>query len=273
MTFLFIILLLLSANAEAYFIDTVAIPSKANEISIRTIVILPNKARGENAQNSPVVYLLHGFDGSETDWLAKKKSLPQIADEKNIIIVCPDGKNSWYLDSPIKKDNQYETFISSELVDYIDKHYRTIPNRNYRAITGLSMGGHGALYNAFKHTDVFSAVGSMSGAIDVKQKNNNYGLTYLLPSMATNGNSSNWGSHSVIAQIANLKNQDLAIIIDCGTKDFTIPYNEAIHKALAKKGIDHDYTTRPGTHFWEYWTNSIDYHLLFFHKYFNSHQK
>jgi S-formylglutathione hydrolase FrmB len=266
-----LLLFLLFVKIEAYFIDRIAIPSKANGISVNTIVILPNKALGERAQNSPVVYLLHGYDGGETDWLAGKKNLPQIADEKNIIIVCPDGKNSWYLDSPIKKDNQYETFISSELVDYIDKHYRTIPHRNYRAITGLSMGGHGALYNAFKHSDVFSAVGSMSGAIDLKQKDNNYKLTSLLPSM-THGNSDNWGSHSVMAQVANLKNQDLAIIIDCGIKDFTFLYNEAVHKALVKKGIDHDYTIRPGTHSWDYWKNSIDYHLLFFSKYFTSHQ-
>jgi S-formylglutathione hydrolase FrmB len=220
-----------------------------------------------------VVYLLHGYGGNEIDWPDGKKDLPQIADEKNIIIVCPDGKNSWYLDSPIKEDNQYETFISFELVAYIDKHYRTIPNRNHRAITGLSMGGHGALYNAFKHSDVFGAVGSMSGAIDVKQKKNNYGLTFLLPSMVNNENSNNWGKHSVLALVANLNNQDLAIIIDCGTSDFTLPYNEAIHKALIKKGIDHDYTTRPGTHSWEYWANAVDYHFIFFYKYFASHQK
>jgi S-formylglutathione hydrolase FrmB len=264
-------LFLLHAKAEAYFIDTIAVPSQANGISVKTIVILPNKALGENAQGSPVVYLLHGYDDNETGWLSKKKNLPEIADEKNIIIVCPNGKNSWYLDSPIKKDNQYETFISSELVNYIDKHYRTIPNRKYRAITGLSMGGHGALYNAFKHKDVFGAVGSMSGAIDIKQKNNNYGLTHLLPSMV-DGNSGNWGSHSVLLQIAQLKNQDLAIIIDCGLKDFAFSYNDAIHKALIKKEIDHDYTIRPGNHSWSYWHNSIDYHLLFFYKYFTSHQ-
>ena len=260
-------LFVLSSQAEAFVIETIVIPAKASGINVKTIVILPDKAVGENGQNCPVVYLLHGHGGDETDWITRKKNLTRIADEKNIIIVCPDGKNSWYLNSPMKKDNQYETFISTELVNYIDQNYRTLRDRRYRAITGLSMGGHGALYNAFKHTDIFGAVGSMSGAIDIARRGDNFGLIHLLPTMA-GGNTSNWGNHSVIAQIKNLKKNELAIIIDCGRDDFCFPYNEAIHKALVEKVIDHDYIVRPGNHTWDYWVNALDYHLLFFSKYF-----
>lgn len=268
---LLLLLLVFFAKAEAARIDSIKIPAKASGIQVKTLVILPEKALGKNPQNCPVVYLLHGYSGNERDWLKNKTNLPEIVDEKNIIIVCPDGKNSWYLDSPLKKDNQYETFISFELVDYIDKHYPTIPDRSRRAITGLSMGGHGALYNAFKHKDIFGAVGSMSGAIDVNTGGKNYGLTSLLPSMA-NGNTGNWSEYSVIKQINQLKKNDLAILIDCGIDDFCFPYNETIHKALVEKGIEHDYIIRPGKHSWIYWTNSIDYHLLFFCNYFMSNQ-
>ena len=153
--FLFFTLFIAFANIKAAFVDTIVVQSKAGGIDIRVIVILPDKALGENAQNCSAVYLLHGYTGNETDWLTKNPNLSNIADEKSVIIVCPDGKNSWYLDSPTRKDSQYETFISVELVNYIDAHYPTISNRKHRAITGLSMGGHGALYNAFKHTDTF----------------------------------------------------------------------------------------------------------------------
>ncbi|MDR0798229.1 MAG: esterase family protein [Dysgonamonadaceae bacterium] len=265
--FLLIISLLFPLKKTAANVDSIRIFSPANGISIRTLVILPEKALGEQAEACPVVYLLHGYSGNETDWLTHKTDLPSIADEKGLIIVCPDGKNSWYLDSPLKKDNQYETFISVELINYIDTHYATISDRYHRAITGLSMGGHGAMYNAFKHPDVFGAVGSMSGAINVNNGGKNFTLASLLPSM-TNGNTGNWGAHSVLAQIAHLKNQELAILFDCGINDFCLPYNEALHKALVDKKIDHDYTIRPGSHTWDYWTNSIDYHLLFFQKYF-----
>ena len=84
-----------------------------------------------------------------------KPELPKIADEKGIIFVCPDGKNSWYWDSPKNQAYRYETFVASELVKYTDKNYATIPEKKGRAITGLSMGGHGAfkvpLIDGFKN--------------------------------------------------------------------------------------------------------------------------
>ncbi|MDR2475095.1 MAG: esterase family protein [Bacteroidales bacterium] len=263
--FSLILMLFFFINSYSFVIDTIAVPSRANGISVNVLVILPQDS---NIQKFPVVYLLHGYTGNETDWLTKKKELPEVADKKRIIIVCPDGKNSWYLDSPLKKDNQYETFISQELVEYIDKHYPTIPDRRQRAITGLSMGGHGALYNAFRHPDVFGAAGSMSGAIDTKRQNANFGLALLLKTMTAE--KKDWGEHSVIYQLKNLKNNQLAIIVDCGINDFCFPLNETLHKTLVEKGIDHDYTVRPGEHTWEYWSNSLDYHILFFCKYFSS---
>ena len=74
---------------------------------------------------------------------------------------------SWYWNSPVDPKSQYETFISDELIKAIDSKYKTIKNRTGRAITGLSMGGHGALYLAIKHQDVFGAAGSMSGGVDI----------------------------------------------------------------------------------------------------------
>ena len=73
----------------------------------------------------------------------------------DIIIVCPDGnKTRWYFDSPVDSSSQYETYISKELISEVDKKYNTNASKNGRAITGLSMGGHGALYIAFKHQDI-----------------------------------------------------------------------------------------------------------------------
>ena len=108
----------------------------------------------------------------------------------------------------------------------------------------------------------------MSGAIDIIHKGNNYELIALLPSMADE-NTRSWGNHSVTAQIAQLKKQDLSIIIDCGIDDFCLPYNDAIHKALVENGISHDYIVRPGKHDWDYWVNALDYQMLFFCKYFS----
>jgi S-formylglutathione hydrolase FrmB len=261
-------LLLLALSAHAARVDSIAIPSLSMNVSIKAILILPDKAIASYAERCPVIYLLNGYGGNEKQWQGIKPDLPKIADEKGIIFVCPDGKNSWYLDSPLDKTSQYETFISFEMVHYIDSHYPTLANRNHRAITGLSMGGHGALFNAFRHKDVFGAVGSMSGAVDIRRRGDNYGLVHLLGDISQNPE--NWETHSVPNQIEKIVNGDLAIIFDCGTDDSTLELNKALNKALSEKGIGHDYTLRPGAHNAAYWRNAIDYHILFFENFFNS---
>ena len=85
-----------------------------------------------------------------------------------MIFVCPDGENSWYWDSPINPSSQFETFVSQELPDWVDAHYPTLPSREGRAVAGLSMGGHGALWTAVRHKDRFGAVGSVSGGVDIR---------------------------------------------------------------------------------------------------------
>ena len=79
----------------------------------------------------------------------------------------PEGEVfSYYLNSPVVKESQFETYISEEVIEKIDNTYRTIKNKKGRAISGLSMGGYGALYLAIRHPDLFCAAGSMSGALN-----------------------------------------------------------------------------------------------------------
>src|SRR5690606_13918832 len=77
---------------------------------------------------------------------------------------------SYYLDSPVVAERQFESYISKDVVGYIDANYRTIAQKEGRAITGLSMGGFGSLYLAAQHPDLFIAAGSMSGAINPDMK-------------------------------------------------------------------------------------------------------
>jgi S-formylglutathione hydrolase FrmB len=69
---------------------------------------------------------------------------------------------------------KYETHVATEVPAFIDKQYRTIADRSKRAITGLSMGGHGGLYLGWRHSDFFGACGSMSGAIDISRITRGY---------------------------------------------------------------------------------------------------
>lgn len=259
--------------ANAAQIDTIQVYSASMKKNVETIVLTPSQrnhhrqASANELRKYPVVYLLHGAFGNAKSWLGIKPKLGRLADMYRVIIVCPDGQLSWYWDSPVNNDVRYETFISSELISHIDSKYPTIADRNHRAITGLSMGGHGAMYNALRHHDVFGAVGSMSGGLDIRPFPQNWGMKDQLGEMAANKDT--WDKHSAINQIDRIQNGDLAITIDCGEADFFLEVNKEFHQRLLGRGIDHDFTTRPGGHTSEYWNNSLDYHMLFFKKVFN----
>ena len=251
--------------------DTIKVMSHAMNRYIKNVVIVPEQHYNADLQEEryPVLYLLHGATGCYSDW-SRKTDLDTLADAYNIIIVCPDGQDSWYFDSPIDPTMQFETYVSKELVEYIDSHYRTHANRYMRAITGLSMGGHGALFLAFRHPDVFWSCGSMSGNMDIMPYPDSWHIKDRLGEQAANKQS--WQDHTICNMVDLVKNCPLQpalnIIIDDGLNDIFIKNNIALHDKLVEAGIDHDFTVRPGRHSWDYWVNSLDYHLMFFKKAF-----
>lgn len=261
-----VLLLLLSVSVQGARVDTTWVDSPSMKKKVEVIYVVPDKALGENPQACPVVYLLHGYGGNAGTWIGIKPELGKIADEKGLIFACPDGENSWYWDSPKHEDVRYETFISSELIKYTDVHYATRADRKGRAITGLSMGGHGAMWNALRHKDVFGAAGSTSGGVDIRPFPKNWEMAVQLGDYESN--KALWNAHTVVNQLDSIANGDLALIIDCGEKDFFLEVNKDLHKRLLERGIDHDFITRPGVHDGRYWNNSIDYQILFFEKYF-----
>ena len=145
---------------------------------------------------------------------------------------------------------------------------RTYNNRKGRAITGFSMGGHGALWLAFRHPDTYGACGSISGGVDIRPFPENWEMKQLLGPYSENPQ--RWNEYTVINQLPyNSKSGPLAIIIDCGYYDFFYTVNQKLHEKLRYYNIPHDFLTRPGGHTHEYWNNAIDYQLLFFYKYFH----
>lgn len=256
----------LVAPSFAAKVDTLLVKSPSMNKEVQVIVVTPDAALGKKAMACPVLYLLHGHGGDAKTWIGIKPNLPQIADEKGIIFVCPDGKDSWYWDSPKNPSFRYETFISKELVKYVDEHYKTIANRKGRAISGLSMGGHGAMWNAIRHKDVFGAAGSTSGGVDIRPFPKSWNMAKQLGDLASNKQV--WDEHTVVNQVDKLANGDLTIIVDCGEADFFLDVNKDLHNRLLERKIDHDFITRPGGHNGGYWSNSMDYQILFFDKFF-----
>jgi len=267
--FFYIVLLLLavsSIKAEAASVDTVLTHSLVMGRDIKAVVIRP--ADYSTDKKFPVLYLLHGFSGKYSDWILKVPSITQLADRYDMVIICPDGGFAgWYFDSLVDKKSQYETYLAKELVNYVDSHYSTVKDRSGRAITGLSMGGHGALYLAFKHQDIYGATGSMSGAVDLRPFAENFGIKQVLGTIKEYPE--RWEKNSVVNMVYLLKPNALAIIFDDGADDFFFTVNNALHQKLLDQKIPHDFTSRPGAHTWEYWGNSINYQVLFFSRFFN----
>lgn len=265
---LFVFLLLFTLPGYGQRVDTVNVYSPSMAKELKNIVILPADYSSQPQQTFPVVYLLHGHGGNYTTWLTQvKPDLPRIASEYGMIIVCPEGEDSWYWNSPVSSKKQFETYICYELQDHMEERYRTRNDRHSRAITGFSMGGHGALWLAFRHPDIFGACGSMSGGVDIRPFPNNWNMKDQLGTYADNPK--RWDEHTVINQIPyKTAFGTLAIIIDCGTEDFFFQVNNQLHEKMLKLKIPHDYIIRPGGHTQAYWNNAIDYQLLFFNKFF-----
>ena len=147
--------------------------NKLGDPNTRNMTIYLPPGYNDSDKAYPVIYLLHGFGGDERSLVDEVgeplaifliDSLIDAGTLKEMIIVMPDAKNkyggSFYLNSELTGD--YEDYIAHELVDYIDGRYRTIRDRNGRAIGGASMGGYGSITLAMKHPETFSAVASMS---------------------------------------------------------------------------------------------------------------
>ncbi|MBN2349773.1 MAG: esterase family protein [Bacteroidales bacterium] len=264
--FLSIYLLTIPLLLNAAKVDTLVVYSNSMKKNTKTCVVIPDNY-DKTGKSYPVLYLLHGYSGSFASWVNDYPQIKQFADQYNIIIVGVDGNfSSWYFDSPVDTTMKYETYVTKELIGFIDFTFNTIKSREGRAVTGLSMGGHGALYLSIRHQDIFGASGSMSGGVDFRPFPLKWDLALRLGDMALYPE--NWEKNTVIYQLYRLKNDQLAIIIDCGIDDFFIAVNRQLHEKMLYLNISHDYIERPGGHTREYWSNALYYQVLYFNNFF-----
>lgn len=267
-TLLFVFLLISIPFVEAAKVDTVLTVSESMKKKIKAVVVTPDSYI--KSKKMPVLYLLHGAGGNYAEWLKRpddKNVVKKLSDLYQMIIVCADGGvTSWYYDSPADSGYRYETYITKELVHFIDQNYATIQDRSGRAIAGLSMGGHGALYLAFRNQQVYGACGSISGGVDIRPFPENWDLAKRLGSYSQYPQ--RWESNTVINLTHLLTPNKLAIIIDCGTGDFFYQPNIRLHEQLLERNIPHDFITRPGVHNFEYFGKALLTQALFISRFF-----
>ena len=265
--------------------ESLTINSKILGASVKYSIYLP-EGYDKSARNYPVLYLLHGFTDDDTGWV-QFGEVQQIADRcigngdaTEMIIAMPDAGISWYINSHDNKV-RYEDFFIQEFLPYIDKTYRTRQKREFRAVAGLSMGGHGTFIYALKHPDLFSVAAPLSAGvltekefIDMSDEKWErawaapYGKNLKGSKRLTDHMKQNW-TLSLIENMDPSTLKKVKYYIDCGDDDFLIKGNMAVHSLLIDKGVPHEFRIRNGGHGWEYWRTALPEVLLFVSKNFH----
>lgn len=206
----------------------------------------------------PVIYLLHGLPGDATSYRTKRiDSVGQAAQESGrpAIVVSPQGARAgdtdpeWLDRGP---GRNWATATATELVAYVDAHYRTIANRRGRAIIGLSAGGYGATGIGVKHPATYSVIQSWSGYFRPTNPSGSAPLDLGSAKANHDANLHNY-VNAVERTYARYKPTYFGFYVGDADPHF-VPENERLHRELLAAKVPHVYASYPGAHtngFWD----------------------
>ena len=237
--------------------------SKALQRRKTLFLRLPAEYNSAPTRRYPVLYLLHGSGHDPYSVLQEAmprhllgKAHRQVTVLDAFILVIPDGDQGWWLDSPLLPHSLYGRYLL-ELVDLVDRRYRTVASRAGRGLCGFSMGGYGAMLLACQHPDQFGTASSLLGPLDIVQLfPDYYRLRLLLGSkLAT------WRRYNPTDLAASLAHTALKF---CTAEEaFDRSQNDAFATALQSLNIPFEYNTYPGGHNTIFVREHIAAHLVF----------
>jgi S-formylglutathione hydrolase FrmB len=221
-------------------------------------VFLPPGYDASAGASYPVLYMLHGMSGTNTEWrdlglFTQADALMKTREVRPMIIVLPQGDDSYWVDHV--NGPKWGTYTARDVVSEIDGRYRTLRQRERRAVGGLSMGAHGALQLALNFPDVYRVVGAHS--LVLRPAN-------ALPDYFGGPSESRLRDPVMLAAAHPSIARELLISIDVGAQDSWLPAAKAFHDQLVREGVPHEWRTPPGEHTAEYWTAQIPNDLRFY---------
>lgn len=258
-------------------VECSSVPSSILHRSVGYCIDLPADYASAAPKRYPTLYFLHGLFGNDHRWVDRggKEIFDQLTAEGKIgqfLVVMPDAGETFYVNSEDGKD-RYEDFFIREFVPYIDQHYRTIARRDARGISGLSMGGYGALHLAMRHADIFGSVDAHSAVLLPKFPDPiptegpwRFYARILQHAFGSPLNQAYWEENSPLTLAEHPERfQGLKIYFDCGDHDrYGFEKGAALlDEILNKENYPHEYALRPGGHGWSFLDKYMKYSLLF----------
>ncbi len=269
-------------------IDCSAIKSRVLKQTVHYCVLLPasydSKESKAAKRQYPVLYFLHGL-GDNEQTLFKTGGWTVIDDLRQeykigeFLIVAPEGKRSFYINSADGKV-PYSDFFLSEFMPHIEGKFRIRPGREARGISGISMGGYGALHFAFAHPELFSSVSAQSAALITqspqelntaeKSRSPLSGMLAVVFGRPIDARHWNENNPLVLAKTNRARLRNLAIYFNCGDED-NYRFDEgakALHQILDSEGVKHEYHLYPGDHspeyFFSHFAETMQFHSRVF---------
>ena len=233
-------------------------------------VYLPAGYASNTDKKYPVLYLLHGMNGTNKDWPGRGH-LQDVMDQLRaagevceMIVISPDaggniGEGVWngYFDM---EGWAYERFFFEEFLPAVEKEYRIKGDKASRAIAGLSMGGGGSTSYAQRHADMFCACYAMSALMHLDapqaqtprdEKDKMWHLTKSVNKLSCVDFVNNADDKTKEAL------RTVAWYVDCGDDDFLFECNMNLVLAMRKAGVPYQLRVRDGGHTWEYWHSAL----------------
>jgi S-formylglutathione hydrolase FrmB len=236
----------------------IAFHSAALNREMQYRVILPNDI--STNRKLPVIYLLHGGGGNFLNW-SNYSDVARFA-ERGLILVMPEGDDSYYTNSIERPQDRYEDYLVNDLISDVESRFPALRDRANRAVVGVSMGGFGAVKLALKHPDLFVFVGGISSAVDVPSRP--FSIKRPLQ----------WRYHSSIFgpwRSESRRNNDpfvLARSVDptripflfltCGDQEGLLPANRQFAALLGQRHFAYEFHVVPGGHNWNQWNERLD---------------
>jgi len=284
---IFLIFLLGTGSALAQGrIDCSVLNSRVLHRAVRYCVMLPQDYEKNTSQKYPVLYFLHGL-GENEQTLMRSGGWGLIQDlqrQKKVgdfLMVAPEGRASFFINSA-DGQTRYSDFFISEFLPYVETHYRVVRTRAKRGVTGLSMGGYGALRAAFAHPELFGSVSVQSAALITESPreidSDLRGTGQLAQLLATVfGNPidvPHWQQNHpfTLARKNEIQIKTQSIYVNCGQQD-DLGFEKGaaqMHKQLQAERVRHEFHLYPGGHSAEYFLGhlgeTIEFHWHAFEK-------